>query len=72
MSIVRLPILFLKYGCDLLRIDYLGRPITKTHLCNVLQFFTVIKTNNFQMKMFDIILIFAQNIECRYTLEPPQ
>ena len=27
---------------------------------------------NFQMKIFDIFLIFAQNIDCGYTLEPPQ
>ena len=27
---------------------------------------------NFQMKMFNIFLIFAQNIDCGYTLEPPQ
>ena len=24
------------------------------------------------MKKFDIFLIFAKNIDCRYTLEPPQ
>ena len=30
------------------------------------------KNDNFQMKIFDIFLIFAQNIDCRYTLEPPQ
>ena len=24
------------------------------------------------MKIFDIFLIFAQNIDCGYTLEPPQ
>ena len=30
------------------------------------------KKDNFQMKMFDIFLIFAQNIDCGYTLEPPQ
>ena len=28
--------------------------------------------DNFQMKIFDIFLIFAQNIECGYTLDPPQ
>ena len=28
--------------------------------------------NNFQMKICDIFLIFAQNIDCGYTLEPPQ
>ena len=30
------------------------------------------KNDNFQMKIFDIFLIFAQNIDCGYTLEPPQ
>ena len=30
------------------------------------------KNDNFQMKIFDIFLIFAQNIDCVYTLEPPQ
>ena len=30
------------------------------------------KKDNFQMKFFDIFLIFAQNIDCGYTLEPPQ
>ena len=30
------------------------------------------KNNNFQMKNSDIFLIFAQNIDCLYTLEPPQ
>ena len=28
--------------------------------------------DNFQMKFFDIFLNFAQNIDCGYTLEPPQ
>ena len=27
---------------------------------------------NFQLKNFDIFLIFAQNIDCGYTLEPPR
>ena len=27
---------------------------------------------NFQMKIFSVFLIFAQNIDCGYTLEPPQ
>ena len=30
------------------------------------------KNDNFQMKIFDVFLIFAQNIDCGYTLEPPQ
>ena len=30
------------------------------------------KIDNFQRKIFDIFLIFALNIDCGYTLEPPQ
>ena len=30
------------------------------------------KNGNFQMKKCYIFLIFAQNIDCGYTLEPPQ
>ena len=30
------------------------------------------KNDNFQMKNFDSFLIFAQNIDCGNTLEPPQ
>ena len=30
------------------------------------------KNVNFQMIIFNIFLIFAQNINCGYTLEPPQ
>ena len=31
-----------------------------------------LKFENFQLKIFDIFLIFAQNIDCGYTLEPPR
>ena len=31
-----------------------------------------LKIENFQLKTFDILLIFAQNIDCGYTLEPPR
>ena len=30
------------------------------------------KNENFHWKNFDIFLIFAQNIDCGYTLEPPR
>ena len=30
------------------------------------------KNDNFQLKKVDYFLIFAQNIDRRYTLEPPQ
>ena len=30
------------------------------------------KSDNFRLKLFDFCHIFAQNIDCGYTLEPPQ
>ena len=44
--------------------------ITKTRQCNILQFFAAVKKVNFQMKNCNVFLIFAQNIDCGYTLEP--
>ena len=35
-------------------------------------FSRALKMENFQLKKFDIFLIFAQNIDCGYTLEPPR
>ena len=35
-------------------------------------FFHGCKIENFHMKKCDIYLIFVQNIDCGYTLEPPQ
>ena len=40
-----------------------------------MQYFAIFhgcKNDNFQMKNGDIFLIFALNIDCGYTLEPPQ
>ena len=34
--------------------------------------FLALKNENFQLKNLDIFLIFAQNIDCGYTLEPPR
>ena len=34
--------------------------------------FKVVKNENCQWKIFDIFLIFAQNIDCGYKLEPPR
>ena len=39
---------------------------------NKLRYFKAEKNDNFQVKNCDIFLIFAQNIVCGYTLEPPQ
>ena len=36
------------------------------------EIFLALKIENFQLKIFDIFLIFAQNIDCGYTLEPPR
>ena len=45
--------------------------IMKICPCNIQRFFCALKIGNFQLKIFDIFLIFAQNIDCGYTLEPP-
>ena len=46
--------------------------ITQTCPYNIQQYFTAVKKDNFQMKNCDVFLIFAQNFDCWYTLEPPQ
>ena len=35
-------------------------------------YFLVVKSENFHKTVFDIFLIFAQNIDCEYTLELPR
>ena len=37
-----------------------------------IEIFSGSKNENFHWKIFDIFLIFAQNIDCGYTLEPPR
>ena len=49
----------------------MGTPLRKrAHV--MYRFFLSCKNENFQKKMFDIFLIFAQNIDYGYTLEPPR
>ena len=36
------------------------------------EIFCALKIRNFQLNFFYIFLIFAQNIDCGYTLEPPR
>ena len=48
--------------------SYLKRSIPS---CNI-QIFSALKIENFQLKKFGIFLIFAQNIDCGYTFEPPR
>ena len=38
----------------------------------IYRFFSAVKTEKFHWKNFDITNIFAQNIDCRYTLESPR
>ena len=45
--------------------------ITKTRLFNYKENFTSKKTVYFQIKNYDIFHISVQNIDCRYSLEPP-
>ena len=47
------------------RIHYANTPMQYTAI------FHGCKNVNFQMKNFSIFLIFAQNVDCGYTLEPP-
>ena len=46
--------------------------ITKTCPCNILNFSKLEKLKIFTRIVFYIFLIFAQNIDCGYTLEPPR
>ena len=43
----------------------------KSRQCNIQRFFIAVKIDNFQLNSFDYFHIFAQNIYCGYTLEPP-
>ena len=49
---------------------------TSLHYANMSVQYTALfhgcENDNFLMKIFDIFLIFAQNIDCGYSLEPPQ
>ena len=44
---------------------------SKTFPCNI-QTFKIVKNENFQWKFLDIFLIFVQNIDYGYKLEPPR
>ena len=46
--------------------------ITKTRPCNIQRFFKLEKLKNFSRKFLIFFFIFAQNIDCGYTLEPPR
>ena len=46
--------------------------ITKTCPCNIQEIFSAVKIENFAGFFFYIFLIFAQNRDCEYTLEPPR
>ena len=50
----------------------LGRSLRKHVNVQYIAIFHGCKNGNFQMKKCDIFLIFAQNIDRGYILEPPQ
>ena len=52
-------------------LDELFETITKTYLLKYVENFTS-KIKNFQIKISDIFLLSAQNIDCGYSLEPPR
>ena len=48
-------------------------PIFSAHYENMsMQNFKVVKKRKFSVEKNDIFLIYAQNIDCGYTLEPPR
>ena len=53
-------------GLGYLLIHYENTPMQHTAI------FHGRKNDNFHLKCFDYFLSFAQNIDCGYTLEPPQ
>ena len=55
--------------CSIFGISFI---ITKTRPCNIQRFFSFVKIENFLGKKLILFLIFAQNICCGYTLEPPR
>ena len=46
--------------------------ITKTRPCNKQRFVKTEKYDNFSVEISCLFHIFAKNIDCGYTLEPPQ
>ena len=62
----------MKHHKSILYDDFMHLSITQTCPCNIQQYFMAVKIVIFQMKKCDVFLIFAQNIDCGYTLKPPQ
>ena len=71
-SITPLPLRPLGYGIPLSSsVVYICTYITKTCPCNIQQFLKTVKMIIFSGTFLIFFLIFAQNIDCGYTLEPP-
>ena len=64
--VVSVKFLALLHHCAVRREDPFA---LRKHACAI---FNARKNDNFHLKMFDYFLIFAQNIDCGYTFEPPQ
>ena len=66
----RLKSLFIAWA-SFCNVEYLNSTLQKlAHAIN--RDFLALKIENFQLKKNDIFLIFAQNRDCGYTLEPPR
>ena len=61
--------------CEILTVDLTSYFPYLSHYANMSVQYTAnfngCKKDNFQFKFLDFFLIFAQNIDCGYTLEPP-
>ena len=53
------------------KVLYLGKHYENMPM-QLTEIFLALKIENFQLKNIDIVRIFAQNIDCGYTLEPPR
>ena len=54
------------------RVWYHSAKTLRKHAHVIYRIFFGFKNENFHRKKFDIFLIFAQNIDCGYSLEPPR
>ena len=59
-------------GIPIIALRKLAHAVNRVFLALKIENFQLKKIDIFQMKKIDIFLIFAQNIDCGYTLEPPR
>ena len=62
----------IKCPCHFITLSTLPLPSLRKHAHMIYSIFFMSKIDNFHRKTFYVFLIFAQNIDCGYTLEPPR